>query len=412
MQIKFKKEGLFVDREAFLFQDIFDRINRRNVELNTNTLTISAQHGLISQEDFFNKKIAIGNLSKYFLLYRGDFAYNRSYSVGYPMGAIKRLNLYEKGIVSSLYICFRPKNVDQSDYLEQYFNSGFFNNEISKIAQEGARNHGLLNISIDDLLKAKLYLPTRATQVKIVTILKSWDSFIQLFSEYIRLKRDLKKGMLQKLFSEKVSLAPRNSWSSVFLRDVLSEHERISGGVEEVHSVSVNKGVINQIEHLGRSFSAKNTSNYKLVLPGDIVYTKSPTGEFPFGIVKQSKLSKNVITSPLYGVFTPVTQSLGAILDEYFSSPVNTLNYLTPLVQKGAKNTIAITNDRFLSGMLRLPLDEEEQNAISNFISLVNNEIQMLERKLNIIKAQKGHLLTGLIMGNIRIPESTGVFND
>src|SRR3989339_113858 len=188
MQIKFKKEGLFVDREAFLFQDIFDRINRRNVELNTNTLTISAQHGLISQEDFFNKKIAIGNLSKYFFLYRGDFAYNRSYSVGYPMGAIKRLNLYEKGIVSSLYICFRPKNVDQSDYLEQYFNSGFFNNEISKIAQEGARNHGLLNISIDDLLKAKLYLPTRATQVKIVTILKSWDSFIQLFSEYIRLK--------------------------------------------------------------------------------------------------------------------------------------------------------------------------------------------------------------------------------
>lgn len=412
MKIKLKKGGLFIDRDVFLFQDIFARINRRNTEFNTNTLTISAQHGLISQEDFFNKKIAIGNLSNYFLLYRGDFAYNRSYSVGYPMGAIKRLNLYEKGIVSSLYICFRPKDTEESDFLEQYFNSGFFNNEISKIAQEGARNHGLLNISIDDLMRAKLYLPTRATQKKIVTILKSWDNYIHFFSEYIKLKRDLKKGILQKLFTKKVSLVSRNGWSSVFLKDVLFEHERMSSGTEEVHSVSVNKGVINQIEHLGRSFSAKNTSNYKLVLPGDIVYTKSPTGEFPFGIVKQSKLTKNVITSPLYGVFTPITRNLGAILDEYFSSPVNALNYLTPLVQKGAKNTIAITNDRFLSGKLWLPLDEEEQKAISSLISLVNDEIQILEKKLNIIKAQKEYLLTGLIVGSIQTPELTGVIND
>jgi len=127
------------------------------------------------------------------------------------------------------------------------------------------------------------------------------------------------------------------TWADRKLSDILFEHKEKSTGNEEVYSVSVHKGVINQIEHLGRVFAASNTENYKRVLPGDIIYTKSPTGDFPFGIIKQSKVSKPVIVSPLYGVFRPETAELGVILDAYFEYPERTVNYLSSIVQKGAK---------------------------------------------------------------------------
>ena len=137
-------------------------------------------------------------------------------------------------------------------------------------------------------------------------------------------------------------------WAERKFSEVLVEHGSKSKGDEEVFSVSVHKGVINQIEHLGRSFSAATTSHYKRVLPNDVIYTKSPTGDFPLGIIKQSKIKVPVIVSPLYGVFTPETPALGYILDAYFESSANTINYLSSIVQKGAKNTINITNDTFL----------------------------------------------------------------
>ena len=107
-------------------------------------------------------------------------------------------------------------------------------------------------------------------------------------------------------------------WEETLLKDVLTEHKLESDGASEVHSVSVHKGVINQKEHLGRSFAAADTSNYNLAQPYDIIYTKSPTGDFPFGVVKQNKLGYNVIVSPLYGVFAPTNRHLGYIFYAYF----------------------------------------------------------------------------------------------
>jgi type I restriction enzyme M protein len=163
----------------------------------------------------------------------------------------------------------------------------------------------------------------------------------------------------------------KGKWKYTYLKDVLIEHKKLSTGHEEVHSVSVKKGLINQIEHLGRSYSAKDTSKYKLVNPGDVVYTKSPTGEFPFGIIKQSKISVQAIVSPLYGVFQPSNVNLGIILDAYFESPINTNNYLQTLVSKGAKNTLNISNDTFLSKGIMLPVSEEEQEEIANILEAV-----------------------------------------
>jgi type I restriction enzyme S subunit len=132
--------------------DVCERVTRKNGAGIGNVLTISAQHGLVSQQDYFNKPVASSDLSKYTHLKRGDFAYNKSYSKGFPMGAIKELSLYDEGVVSSLYICFRRKRhgLGEQVFLRHFVESGMLNREIYAFAQEGARNHGLLNIAVGD----------------------------------------------------------------------------------------------------------------------------------------------------------------------------------------------------------------------------------------------------------------------
>lgn len=188
------------------FNSVFERITRKNEELNSNILTISAQNGLISQKDFYNKRIASVDTSKYILLKNGEFAYNKSYSNGYPLGAIKRLDLYEKGVVSSLYICFKLNNSDNcSDFWKYYFEAGMSNREIKMIAQEGARNHGLLNMATEDFFNMLLYYPKDLKeQQKIAGILNKSDKEIKLLNTKLEKLKEQKKGLMQKLLTGQI----------------------------------------------------------------------------------------------------------------------------------------------------------------------------------------------------------------
>lgn len=182
--------------------NIVKRHTKRNAAGNTNVLTISAQYGLINQAKFFNKTIASDDKSNYFLLGRGDFAYNKSYSKGYPFGTIKRLTRYDIGIVSPLYICFRPKFGNISDeYLEQYFEAGLMNHEIQAFAQEGARNHGLLNIEVDDFFNSRLLLPPLEEQTAIAEVLSTADREIDLLRQDIEQEKQKKKALMQLLLT-------------------------------------------------------------------------------------------------------------------------------------------------------------------------------------------------------------------
>ena len=202
-QIRFKCDDgkPFPDWEKKKFSQVFERITRKNKENNLNTLTISAQHGLINQRDFFNKSVSADDLTGYYLLKRGDFAYNKSYSNGYPMGATKRLKLYEKGVVSTLYICFSSENEVEAQFYEKYFEGGFLNHELSKIAQEGARNHGLLNMSVVEFFRdITLDYPSIKEQEKIANFLTALDQKIEAIAQQIELTEQYKKGLLQKMF--------------------------------------------------------------------------------------------------------------------------------------------------------------------------------------------------------------------
>ena len=181
---------------------IAKRIRRKNTVGNENVLTISAQYGLINQSEFFNKEIASEDKSNYYLLQRNDFAYNKSYSSGYPFGAIKRLTRYDIGIVSPLYICFEivGENV-YLEYMEQYFEAGLMNREIHAFAQEGARNHGLLNIAVDDFFNSKIILPSLEEQQAIAAILSAADKEIELLHQDLEQEKQKEKALMQLLLT-------------------------------------------------------------------------------------------------------------------------------------------------------------------------------------------------------------------
>jgi type I restriction enzyme S subunit len=188
--------------------DCFELISTRNEELNDNVVTISAQLGFIRQEEFFNKRVASKLLGNYYLIKKGDFAYNRSYSNGYPMGAIKRLKKYEKGVVTTLYICFSPKNEARCDpgFFEHYFEAGLMNAGLSIVANEGGRAHGLLNVTKADFLTRELKYPSLMEQTAITEVLSDMDAEIEALEVKLAKVCALKQGMMQELLTGRIRL--------------------------------------------------------------------------------------------------------------------------------------------------------------------------------------------------------------
>ncbi|MCC4328124.1 restriction endonuclease subunit S [Limosilactobacillus reuteri] len=182
-------------------KNISKRILRKNSDLQSLLpLTISAQDGLVDQTLYFNKQVASKQLKNYLLLYNGDFAYNKSYSVGYPYGAIKRLDKYKQGVLSTLYIAFKPTNIN-SDFLQHYYDTDKWYREIYRNAAEGARNHGLLNISTNDFFNSKLVTPSdNDEQLKIAKIINLFNHLITLRQNKLTQLTTLKKYLLQNLF--------------------------------------------------------------------------------------------------------------------------------------------------------------------------------------------------------------------
>ena len=186
--------------------DIAERVTRKNEENNRNVVTISAQRGFVVQTDFFNKSVASETLDNYFLVHRDEFCYNKSYSNGYPMGTIKRLKSFDKAVVTTLYICFKLKNMASVniDFFEQHCESGIFNKELVKVANEGGRAHGLLNVTPADFFNMHMRIPIIDEQNAIATVLVNADKEIELAKEKLSNLQSQKRGLMQQLLTGKI----------------------------------------------------------------------------------------------------------------------------------------------------------------------------------------------------------------
>ena len=197
-------DGFTYDWEQRKLGDLVDRVTRKNQDLVSELpLTISAQYGLIDQNEFFDKRVASKDVSGYYLIENGEFAYNKSTSTDAPWGAIKRLDRYENGVLSTLYIVFgiKENNPVDSDFLVSYYSTNLWHKGIHEIAAEGARNHGLLNIAPADFFETRLMIPQDIEeQKKIGKYFIELEALITLHQRKCDELKKMKKYMLQNMF--------------------------------------------------------------------------------------------------------------------------------------------------------------------------------------------------------------------
>lgn len=180
-------------------------VTRRNFNGLTLVLTASGEHGLVDQRRYFNRSVAGADLTKYYLLKKGEFAYNRSAMNGYPYGATKRLDEHEEGALSTLYLCFAIADSKlDSDYLKHVFESGILNRQLRPIVRVGARAHGLLNVTDDDFLSISIPFPVLDEQRRIADVLNALDQEIDLLAAQREKIEDYKHGLLFKLLSGEI----------------------------------------------------------------------------------------------------------------------------------------------------------------------------------------------------------------
>ena len=197
-------EGFTDDWEQRKLSEICERITRKNRNNESDLpLTIASQFGLIDQRDFFNKVVAAKDMSNYYLLKKGEFAYNKSYSNGFDYGSIKRLNAYKQGCLSTLYICFGITSDEvESDYLECFFDTLKWYGDVSMICAEGARNHGLLNVDTTGFFdEVTVDLPKSLEEQKRISVyMNALNRLITLHQRKCEKLKELKKFMLQNMF--------------------------------------------------------------------------------------------------------------------------------------------------------------------------------------------------------------------
>ena len=290
---------------------------------------------------------------------------------------------------------FQDSNIVWIDNPTQYISNGFLFHLLSKVDWRKLNSTTIIRIYNDDLRNLKMSYPRKEEQQKISHLLSLLDERIATQNKIIEKYESLIQAII---YQKKAAGIRKGDWQKTELSNVLKERIEKNTNGYIICSVSVSQGVINQIEYLGRSFAAKETLHYNVVKYGDIVYTKSPTGDFPYGIVKRSYIKDDVAVSPLYGVYMPVNDYIGVILHFYFMQPSNAFNYLHPLIQKGAKNTINITNERFLKNSIPLPKTENEAIYIANTLISIQKKIDMEKKMLWSYEKEKQYLLSKMFI--------------
>ncbi|MBR0082330.1 MAG: restriction endonuclease subunit S [Clostridia bacterium] len=387
------------------FSKKFKRLLRCNTTACNNVLTISAQLGLVSQKEYYDKDIASEDKSGYFLLQHGEFAYNKSYSSGYPYGAIKRLEKYEEGIVSPLYICFEPKQETNADFYSHYFEAGLYNREIYRFAQEGARNHGLLNISTEDFFDGTLIVPPEEEQRKMAEILATCDRVIGSKQKLVDELNKLKKVCLEKMFPQKGSSVPEirfpgftAPWRRYKLGEIADsfsggtptagKSEYYGGSIPFIRSAEINSDTT---EFFLTEEGLRNSSA-KMVKKGDILYALYGATSGEVGVAKIDGAINQAILDirphesfDSFFIMQWLRKSRESIVGTY--------------LQGGQGN---LSGTIVTSLMIECP-DHNEQKRIGAFFTNLDDLITLHQRGLEAEQQKKKALVQLLLTGFVRV---------
>ena len=392
--------------------EITERVTRKNQDLESELpLTISAQYGLIDQNEFFDKRVASKDVSGYYLVRRGEFAYNKSTSSDAPWGAVKRLEQYEKGVLSTLYIVFRiiDESKTASDYIVTYYDTDLWHKGVQAIAAEGARNHGLLNITPSDFFETTLMIPKDTDeQNRIGRYFKILDHFIILHQRKCDETKELKKYMLQKMFPQNGKKIPEirftgftDDWEQRKLGEITERVTRKNQNLESELplTISAQYGLIDQNEFFDKRVASKDVSGYYLVRNGEFAYNKSTSSDAPWGAVKRLDRYEKGVLSTLYIVFRIVDESKTD--SDYIVTYYDTDLWhkgVQAIAAEGARNhgLLNITPSDFFETTLMIPQDIDEQNRIGRYFKMLDHLITLHQRKCDELKEVKKFMLQNM----------------
>lgn len=384
--------------------ELVDRVVRKNINNeSTLPLTISAQYGLVDQITYFNNRVASRDVSNYYLVLNGEFAYNKSTSDGYPFGAVKRLDLYEKGVLSTLYIVFAPKKEQQidSDYLTVFFDTDRWHKGVAERAAEGARNHGLLNISAEDFFDIDLSVPKDIVEQKqIGAFIRQFDHLITLHQRKFEKLTNVKKSMLEKMFPQNGSSYPEirfkgftDPWEQRKLGDIA---DIVGGGTPSTGNQSYWDGDIDWYapaeiaDQIYANSSQKKitglgyeNSSAKMLPPGTVLFTSRA------GIGKTAILTRKGCTNQGFQSIVPHRGEL----DSYFIfSRTGELKRYGELV--GAGSTFVEVSGKQMAVMeLMMPPTMREQQTIGGFFQQLDHLITLHQRELEKLQNIKKSML-------------------
>ena len=380
--------------KAEKLSDFADRVTRKNTNNETSLpLTISSKDGLVDQISYFNKTVASKDMSGYYLLKNGEYAYNKSYSVGYDFGSVKRLDRYDMGALSTLYICFALKKHD-SDFIKAYFDSLKWYREIYMISAEGARNHGLLNVPTDEFFDAKHYIPQDlAEQQKIANFMIALERRIEAQQSLVDNLKKYKRGLLSQLIAQKKAFDTSGEWKTVKLGQIFKERTERAKGNETLLAVTISNGVQQRDEIDLKDNSSDDKSNYKCVYIGDIAYNTMRMWQGASGVSPY-----NGIVSPAYTIVTPIRPDLHNMTfwAYYFK--------YSPLVQTFQKYSQGLTSDTW---NLKFPQFSEiavtmppisEQDKIAECLSVFDEHCKCEDEKLQALLQVRTSLLQQLFI--------------
>ena len=367
--------------------DFTSRIMRKNSNNETELpLTISSKDGLVDQVTFFNKKVSSKDMSGYYLLKKGEFAYNKSYSNGYDFGSIKRLERYEMGALSILYICFSLKK-HCSDYIKHYFDSLKWYRQIYIISAEGARNHGLLNVPTDDFFATIHFLsPDIEEQKKIADFLSLVDQRIEKQRKLVENLKKYKRGLLSCIFDNKLI---GENWKKYKLSSILKERSTYSEKDGSYEHVTLSRdGIIPKTERYNRDFLVSSENKkYKITKMGDICYNPA---NMKFGVICLNTYG-NAIFSPIY-----ITFEIKSDFDKPFVGLYMTRNDFINRSLKFQQGTVyermAVSPEDLLSMDIELP-NLEVQKRISNIFTILDKKIVRENNIFNELQKMKRALL-------------------
>ncbi|MCG1311398.1 restriction endonuclease subunit S [Staphylococcus epidermidis] len=364
---------------SYKLNDISERVTRKNQNLESQRpLTISGQLGLIDQIEYFNKSVSSKNLTNYTLIKKGEFAYNKSYSNGYPLGAIKKLERYDLGILSSLYICFSfNENIDKN-FMKNYFESTKWHREVANIAVEGARNHGLLNIPVNDFFNINIKLPIQYEQEKIGAFFSKLDHQIELEEKKLELLEQQKRGYMQKIFSQQLKFKDENGqYYTIWKAEKLGKLTDITTG-----SLDANAMVPN--------------GKYKFFTCARETY-EIDTYAFDTEALLISGNGANVGYIHYYqGKFNAYQRTY--VLNNFKANITYLKYYLEKYLlkriysEKRDGNTPYITRSTLYDMEILIP-SLEEQEKIGNFFNKIDNLIELQTDKIEVLKQRKKGLL-------------------